>query len=178
MKEYLFRLALGRLALCRLVLVYDVSRNIRKLVLLLCKIIFDFESSDSGSKPDETYKNIIYIYYIMPRKVQGGRKSSRRGLNMRPGGSLYTNQERSLYVKTLNASKDVNAGDNLNASETITTKELNASDKITTKSIDGNDTIVLNGTDGKIETNELTASVKITTKSCLLYTSPSPRDRG
>ena len=101
----------------------------------------------------------------MPRKVQGGRRSSKRGVNMRPGGSLYTNQEKSLYVKTLNASKDVNAGDNLNASENITTNELTASDKITTKSIDGNDTIVLNGTDGKIETNELTASVKITTKS-------------
>ena len=33
-------LALGSLALGTLVLVYDVSRNIRKLVLLLCKIIF------------------------------------------------------------------------------------------------------------------------------------------
>ena len=100
----------------------------------------------------------------MPRKVQGGRRSSKRGVNMRPGGSLYTNQEKSLYVKTLNASKDVNAGDNLNASENITTNELTASDKITTKGNDGTDTIVLNATDGKIETKELTASVKITTE--------------
>ena len=70
----------------------------------------DFESSDSGSNPDKTYQFfIVSLYYIMPRKVQGGRRSGASG-TFRPGGNSYTNQERSLNVRTLNASRDVNAG--------------------------------------------------------------------
>ena len=70
----------------------------------------DFESSDSGSNPDKTYQFfIVSLYYIMPRKVQGGRRSGSSG-TFRPGGNSFTNQERSLNVRTLNASRDVNAG--------------------------------------------------------------------
>ena len=48
----------------------------------------------------------------MPRKVQGGRRTGSKG-TFRPGGNAYTNQERSLKVRTLTTSENVNTGNNV-----------------------------------------------------------------
>ena len=50
---------------------------------------------------------ILSVYYIMPIKVQGGRRTGSRA-TFRPGGNAYTNRERSLKVRTLTTSENVN----------------------------------------------------------------------